>query len=82
MIQLNGIFPPLTTSFNPDESLSTGHIKKNIELLNPYGLSGYLILGSNGELVMLSHDEKIKVMQAAREAIPKEKIMLAGTGCE
>lgn len=82
MIQLNGIFPPLTTSFNPDESLSTGHIKKNIELLNPYGLSGYLILGSNGELVMLSHDEKIKALQAAREAIPKEKIMLAGTGCE
>ncbi|MBW6478177.1 MAG: dihydrodipicolinate synthase family protein [Bacteroidales bacterium] len=82
MIDLHGIFPPLPTSFNKDESLSTEHIRKNIETLNRYGLSGYLILGSNGELVMLSHEEKIRVMEAAREAIPREKLMLAGTGCE
>ena len=82
MLQLNGIFPPLPTSFNSDESVSQKHIRRNIEYLNSFDLRGYLILGSNGELVMLSHEEKIRVMQAAREAIPREKLMLAGTGCE
>ncbi len=82
MLQLNGIFPPLPTSFNSDESVSQKHIRRNIEYLNSFDLRGYLILGSNGELVMLTHEEKIRVMQAAREAIPQEKLMLAGTGCE
>lgn len=82
MIKLKGIFPPLPTSFNRDESLSEEHIKKNIESLNRFDLAGYLILGSNGELVMLSHEEKIRALNAAREAIPPEKLLLAGTGCE
>ena len=82
MLQLNGIFPPLPTSFNKDETLSEKHIQNNIEYLNQFALSGYLILGSNGELVMLSHEEKIRTLRAAREAIPKDKFMIAGTGCE
>jgi 4-hydroxy-2-oxoglutarate aldolase len=82
MLQLNGIFPPLPTSFNSDESLSEKHIRRNIGYLNSFDLRGYLILGSNGELVMLTHDEKIRVMHAAREAVPREKLLLAGTGCE
>ncbi len=82
MLHLDGIFPPLPTSFYSDESLSEKHIRQNIEYLNSFDLRGYLILGSNGELVMLTHDEKIRVMHAAREAIPREKLLLAGTGCE
>ena len=82
MIDLHGIFPPLPTSFNKDESLSTEHIRKNIESLNHYGLSGFLILGSNGELVMLNHDEKVRAVNAAREVIPADKLLIAGTGCE
>jgi 4-hydroxy-2-oxoglutarate aldolase len=45
-----------------------------------YGLSGILLLGSNGELVMLSESEKERVYAAARDAIPTEKLMIAGTG--
>ncbi len=82
MIKLNGIFPPLPTPFHEDESLSEEHMRQNILFLNRFGLSGYLVLGSNGELVMLTHEEKVRAMRAAREAIPAEKFMLAGTGCE
>lgn len=82
MIDLHGVFPPLPTSFNKDESLSAEHIRKNIEILNRYGLSGYLILGSNGELVMLNHDEKIRAINATRDVIPADKLLIAGTGCE
>ncbi|MCA1741121.1 MAG: dihydrodipicolinate synthase family protein [Bacteroidales bacterium] len=57
-------------------------IKFNIEKLSRYDLSGFLILGSNGEQVMLSEEEKIVAIEAAREAMPPGRILLAGTGCQ
>lgn len=82
MISLTGIFPPLPTSYDDNQEVSTERIAFNISNLKQYGLAGFLILGSNGELVMLSREEKIKVYNAAREAIGSDKIMLAGTGAE
>ena len=82
MIDLKGIFPPLPTSFNRDESISHEKKKKNILTLCSYPLSGFLILGSNGELVMLSEREKEEVYNTAREAIPADRLMIAGCGAE
>ncbi|MBE0675338.1 MAG: dihydrodipicolinate synthase family protein [Bacteroidales bacterium] len=82
MVSLKGIFPPLPTSFNEADELHTDKIKSNIEMLTRFNLAGFLILGSNGELVMLNHEEKVKAYNAAREAIGTDKVMLAGTGSE
>ena len=82
MIKLNGIFPPLPTSFDAHENLATDKIKENIVNLSRYNLAGFLILGSNGELVNLTEKEIQEVYVAAREAIPAHKIMLAGTGAQ
>ncbi len=79
-ISLKGIFPPLPTSFNDLEELYQNKIRSNIDNLCQYPLTGFLVLGSNGELVMLSEKEKVMALEAAREAIPKNKLMLAGTG--
>ena len=38
--------------------------------------------GSNGEYVFLSHDERIKMVEFVRQNIPKDKLILAGSGCE
>ena len=81
-MNFEGIIPPLTTPFDSNGDLAPDKLQANIQLFNKYELSGYLLLGSNGEFVMLSDEEKIKVLRAAREVIPKEKIMLAGTGCQ
>ena len=80
MISLKGIFPPLPTSFDAGEALAPEKIRENIRSLCRFDLAGFLILGSNGELVMLTEEEKIQAFHAAREAIPADKIMLAGTG--
>jgi 4-hydroxy-2-oxoglutarate aldolase len=80
MLKLNGIFPPLPTAFDANENLAPSKMKLNIENLCKFDLSGFLILGSNGELVCLSEQEKVKVYETTREAIPSDKIMLAGTG--
>jgi 4-hydroxy-2-oxoglutarate aldolase len=80
MIDLRGVFPPLPTSFTANDDLATDKLQENISYLNRFDLSGYLILGSNGELVNLSEEEKIEVYQSARKVIPANKLMLAGTG--
>ncbi len=81
-IDLRGIFPPLPTSFDSNENLLPEMIRFNIEKLSQYDLSGFLILGSNGEQVMLSESEKLEAIAAAREALPEGRILLAGTGCQ
>ena len=80
MLKFNGIYPPLPTSFDNDENLATDKMRLNIEKLLKFDLAGVLVLGSNGELVHLTENEKFEVYDMAREAIPKDKIMLAGTG--
>lgn len=79
-LSLKGIFPPLPTSFDKDENLLADKIKFNINQLSGFGLSGFLILGSNGEQVMLSEEEKFEATKAAKDAVPAGKILLAGTG--
>ncbi len=80
MLKLNGIFPPIPTSFRPDEDLALDKLQENLRRLGRFDLAGFLILGSNGEKVMLSDSEKRQVFDAARAAIPSDKLMLAGTG--
>ena len=80
MLRLNGLFPPLPTSFDANENLAPDKLKANIISLSQYQLAGFLVLGSNGELVHLSEQEIQEVYAAAREAIPAGKIMLAGAG--
>ncbi len=82
MIDLKGIYPPIPTSFNSSGDLATDKMKANLVQLSKFDLAGFLVLGSNGETVMLSMSEKREVYEAAREAIPASKLMLAGTGAQ
>lgn len=82
VIQLNGIYPPLPTSFDQDGRLSLEGLAGNIGALCQFDLRGFVILGSNGEFIMLNIQEKVQVLQAARAAIPPDRLMIAGTGCQ
>jgi len=80
-MKLTGVMPPITTPFQ-DGKVASEELKKNFQKWNKTGLSGYLVLGSNGEAVYLNEKEKIKVVEVSRESIPTSKIMLVGTGME
>jgi 4-hydroxy-2-oxoglutarate aldolase len=80
-MKLSGVMPPITTPFQ-DGKLASDKLKNNFQKWNQTGLSGYLVLGSNGEAVYLNEKEKIKVIEISRESIPASKIMLVGTGME
>ena len=81
-MNLGGIFPALTTPFEPDGFVSVAGIKENIRRYNQTGLAGYVVLGSTGEAVMLNREEGESVLAAAKEAAGPEKILIAGTGAE
>jgi 4-hydroxy-2-oxoglutarate aldolase len=81
-VSLRGIFTPIVTSFDESGKVAHDKLEFNLGKWNQTGLSGYIVLGSNGEWVYLNEREKVDVLKTARQAIPKEKLMIAGTACE
>jgi 4-hydroxy-2-oxoglutarate aldolase len=81
-ISLSGLFPPIPTPFDEEGRVHLEALAANLERWNEYHLAGYLVLGSNGEAVYLTDEEKVLVWRTARSAIPSSKLMIAGTGCE
>jgi len=82
MISLHGIIPPVPTAFQKDESLFPEKLKENIAKLLLYDMTGVVVLGSNGEKVMLSEKERRSVIENAREVVPTGKLLIAGAGGE
>ena len=80
-IDLHGIFPPITTPFI-DGRVAHDKLASNIEKWGKTGLKGLLVLGSNGEYVYLSDQEKREVIETAVGAAPPDMLIMAGTGCE
>jgi 4-hydroxy-2-oxoglutarate aldolase len=80
-MNLRGVMPPITTPFQ-NEKVALDKLKNNFQKWDKTGLSGYLVLGSNGEAVYLNEKERLKVIEVSRNSIPKSKIMLVGTGME
>ncbi|KAF2092023.1 aldolase [Saccharata proteae CBS 121410] len=66
----HGIYSPTMTFFDPEtESLDIPTIKKHAVRLAQAGLVGLVTMGSNGEAVHLSLEEKSAVTHATREAL-------------
>jgi 4-hydroxy-2-oxoglutarate aldolase len=81
-ISLRGVFPPIPTPFDSQGEVHFEALSQNLARWNQYDLAGYVVLGSNGEGVLLSAAEKVRVWEHARLVIPSEKLLIAGTGCE
>jgi 4-hydroxy-2-oxoglutarate aldolase len=81
-VSLHGVFPPIPTPFDSQGEVALPALIENLERWNAYDLAGYVVLGSNGEAVYLTEREKLQVWETARQAIPPDKLMIAGTGCE
>ena len=79
---LHGIFPPLTTPFYPDGKVYFKKLEHNVERYSRTPAAGLVVLGSTGEAVMLSDDERREVLKVAREAAAANKVLIAGTGIE
>ena len=78
---ISGIFPALTTPFEKGD-LSVSQLKSNIEKFERINLSGYLVLGSTGESVLMNDREGIKAVETVRASASEGKTIIAGTGMQ
>ena len=79
---LHGIFPPITTPFYPDGNVYFKKLESNVERYSRTLVAGIVVLGSTGEAIMLSDQERRDVLKSAREAAAPNKVLIAGTGIE
>lgn len=82
MVSLYGIFPPIPTPFNSDESIQVDQLRSNLERWADWPLAGYVVGGSNGEAVSLSADERVELVRQVRESTSRERLVIAGAGAE
>lgn len=79
---LAGIFPPVATPFKENGDLDLDGLRANLEKLNAQPLAGYVLGGSNGEFTSLTVAERLEVVSAARGVIPRDRLLIAGSGLE
>ncbi len=79
---LHGIFPPITTPFYPDGNLYLKKLEANVERYSRTPAAGLVVLGSTGEAILLSDQERRDVLKTARDAAAPNKVLVAGTGIE
>ena len=81
-LSLSGVYAPIPTPFDADGAVAHDNLAGNIAKWSQTPLAGLVVLGSNGEFNYLSDGEKLKVLETARQAIPRDRLFIAGTGCE
>jgi 4-hydroxy-2-oxoglutarate aldolase len=79
---LHGIFPPITTPFYPDGNVYFKKLESNVERYSRTPCAGIVALGSTGEAILLSDQERRDVLKTTRDAAATNKVLIAGTGAE
>jgi 4-hydroxy-2-oxoglutarate aldolase len=79
---LHGIFPPITTPFYPNGNIYFKKLEHNVEHYSRTPVAGIVVLGSTGEAILLSDQDRRDVLKAARETAGPNKVLVAGTGIE
>src|ERR1700730_2429913 len=79
---LHGILQPITTPFYPDGNIYFQKLESNVERYSRTPVSGIVVLGSTGEAILLSDQERRDVLKSAREAAGPNKALITGTRIE
>lgn len=79
---LHGIFPPITTPFYSDGKIYFRKLEQNVEHYSRTPCVGIVVLGSTGEAILLSDQERREVLKSSRGCAANDKILIAGTGVE
>jgi len=77
---MDGIYPPLPTFFDEQEELDLITLRRHIQRLAETGITGYVVMGTNGEAVHLTTGERAQIIETARDAGGENTPLLAGCG--
>ncbi|HEY6211545.1 MAG TPA: dihydrodipicolinate synthase family protein, partial [Vicinamibacterales bacterium] len=81
-MNLAGVVAPLPTPFDEQDRADTARLRKALARWVTTPLTGFVVLGSNGEAVLMDDFESDRVIVAAREAVPRGRPLIIGTGRE
>jgi len=76
-----GIYVPLITPFNDDESIDFPSYKKVIDFVIENGVHGLLVGGTTGEYHVMSLEERKSLIKAGCEYAAGRVPVMAGVGC-
>jgi len=82
MLDLSGLYPPIPTPFTDKGELALEALAGNLERWAKQPLDGYVVGGSNGEFVLMTDDERVAVVRAARQTIGSDRRLIAGAGAQ
>ena len=81
-MNLAGVFAPIPTPFDDRDRVDTARLRTALARWVRRPLTGFVVLGSNGEAVLTDDFEADQVIISAREAIPGDRRFIVGTGRE
>lgn len=81
-MNVSGVFPPISTPFDDRGDVDRAALQSNVRRWLTTGVRGIVALGSNGEAPLLDEYESDLVIGAVREIVPRERLLIAGSGRE
>ncbi len=79
-LTLDGVFAPLATPFDDADQLDVGRWRAALRHWIGTPLSGFIVLGSNGEAGVVDDGEADIIVEEARSIIPASKPLIVGAG--
>jgi 4-hydroxy-2-oxoglutarate aldolase len=80
---LAGLFVPVTTPFDPvTGDAEPVSLRDNLRRWLDQPIDGFLLFGSTGEGALLDEDEKIHLLEYARDVVPPVRGLVAGAGAD
>jgi 4-hydroxy-2-oxoglutarate aldolase len=81
-MKLAGVFAPIPTPIDDADRVDLARLGVALGRWLASPITGFVVLGSNGEAVLLDEDESDRVVAAARELVPRDRPLIVGAGRE
>ncbi len=81
MFKLHGVYAPIATPFVGGK-IAYDKLEQNLKFWLGSDLEGVVVMGSNGEFVLLSPEEKVELTRFVCAQAKGKKPVIAGTGAE
>lgn len=82
LMQLTGVFAPLPTPFDTAGALDIARLRAALPRWIESPLTGFVVLGTNGEAGLLTDEEAERVIGETRSLVPAGRPLIAGTARE
>jgi 4-hydroxy-2-oxoglutarate aldolase len=81
-VTFEGVFAPVPTPFDDRDRVDVEKLRAAFARWVAGPLTGFVVLGSNGEAALMDEEESDLTIAAARDAVPRNRPFIVGTGRE